>query len=92
MRQTKEKSADDLVSFQELLRQCVHKQKLVCYSTHSATFLAWNRNSGTHYHVEKGTLGCITDIKEQFQNLVYELKLSAIKTYLELHGGCCLCP
>lgn len=61
-------------------------QKLVCYSTHSATFPAWNCNSGTHYHVEKGTLGCITDIKEQFQNLVYELKPRAIKTYSDLHG------
>lgn len=25
---------------------------------------ACNRNSGTHYHMEKGTLGCITDIRE----------------------------
>lgn len=61
-------------------------QKLVCYSTHSATFLAWNYNSGTHYHVEKGTLGYITDIKEQFQNLVYELQLRAIRPYLDAHG------
>lgn len=73
------------------LRLCVHTQKLVCYSTHSVTFLAWNYNSGTHYHVEKGTLGCITDIKEQFQNLVYELKLWAIKTYLDLHSESCRC-
>lgn len=73
------------------LRLCVHTQKLVCYSTHSATFLAWNYNSGTHYHVEKGTLGCITDIKEQFQNLVYELKFWAIKTYLDLHSESCCC-
>lgn len=29
---------------------------------------------------------CITDIKEQFQNLVYELKPRAIKTYSDLHG------
>lgn len=62
-------------------------QKLVCYSPHSATFLAWNCNSGTHYHVQKGTLGRITDIKEQFQNLVYELQLRAIKTYSDLHRG-----
>lgn len=65
------------------LRLCVHTQKLVCCSTHSATFLACNYNSGTHYHVEKGTLGCITNIKEQFQSLVDELELWAIKTYLE---------
>lgn len=77
------------------LRLRVHTQKLVCYSSHSATFLAWNCNSGTHYHVEKGNLGCIPDIKEQFQSLVYELKLWAIKTYLHLQGessSCRLCP
>lgn len=73
------------------LRLCVHMQKLVCCSTPSATFLAWNYNSGTHYHVEKGTLGCITDIKEQFQNLVYELKPWAIRTYLDLHSESCCC-
>lgn len=67
----------------------MHVQTLVCDSTRATTSLAWNYNSGTHYHVERGTLGCITDIKEQFHYLVYVLKPSAMKTNLDPHSESC---
>lgn len=46
-----------------------------------ATFLAGNYNSGTHYHVQKGTLGWITDIREPFRTL-----FMSSNSYLALHG------
>lgn len=71
LRQTK--GRDDLLGSQQL-RLCVQTRTLVCSSTR-CNLSSLDCNSGTHYHAEKGTLGCITDIKEQFQNLVYELQL-----------------
>lgn len=39
---------------------CTKIRMLAIYSN----LPACNHNSGTHYHTERGTLGCMTDIRE----------------------------